>query len=231
MNDLNLVVIGVIAGGITGLSGVLIGGFTLFFATKVGHKHSKKHATASSLITLAYIALLVLCLSLLIAAFLDTLSLENIQAIIIAMPLLVILLGLLFVRRYFWHTPLIALAHHKKHVAKQLSRQNALAQPLLTALSLIYASGLIVLANIVLLALLGMLSASSALFWSVPYTIGLITPLYILTALLSSKTSVAQLLKWQDTTKGTSYLYIGLWCIFLAWLVLYYAIVNGAYLI
>ncbi len=231
MNDFNLVVIGVIAGGITGLSGVLVGGFTLFFAAKIGHKQSKKHATASSLITLAYIAVLVLCLSLFIAVFFDALSIENTQAISIAMPLLAILLGLLFVRRYFWHAPLVVLTHHKKHVAKQLRRQHALAQPLLTAVSLIYASGLMILANIVLLALLGMLSASSALYWSVPYAIGLVTPLYILTASLSGKTNAAQLLKWQDGTKGTSYLYIGLWCIFLAWLVLYYVIVNGAYLI
>lgn len=230
MNDVNLIVIGVIAGAITGLSGMLIGSFTMFFATKNSHKQSPKKATISSLISLGYLALYVLCIGLGVALFFDTISFENLQAVSIAMPLLAITLGLLFVRRYFWHTPLVHITHHKKHLAKRLKQQHSVAQPMLIAATLFYASAPIVLANIVLLALLGLISGSSALYWSVAFTIGFITPLYIVIALLNNKTNAAQLLKWQDSTQGTSFLYVGLWCIFLAWLVLYYVIVNGAYL-
>ncbi len=230
MNEFNLVVIGAIAGAISGLSGLLVGSFTMFFATKNGHTQSPNKATVSSLISLGYLALYIVSISLVIALFFDTISLDNLQAVSVAMPLLAILLGLLLVRRYFWHTPLVHMTHHKKYFTRHLKQQHSLAQPMLIAAALLYASAPIVMANIVLLALLGVISGGSALYWSIAYTIGFIAPLYIIVALLNNKTNAAQLLKWHDSTQGTSFLYVGLWCIFLAWLVLYYVIVSGAYL-
>ena len=226
MNELNAIVVGFIAGSITGLSSILTGGFTMFFTAKAGHKNSTKHATAISLVVLLYLALMVLCLSLLVSLFIDALSIDTLQAFSIAMPILGSIAGLVLIRRYFWHSPLIAIKHHVLYSKKQIKRQHLLAQPLLTASALLYAASPIILINIILIGLLAVLSGVSALYWSVAYTIGLLTPLYVMTAMLANNVKVAKLLHWQDSTKCTSFLYIGLWCVFLAWLVLYYVIVS-----
>lgn len=228
MNEYSFMIIGFIIGLVSGMTTVLISGYTSYITHKFGHKVTSSHVTSYALSTLVYMLMLILLITLLVSLVIESLNIEYQQALIIVIPVIAIMCGIGYIRRYFWHQPIVKLQHHKLFATKHLHRPSSLLQPFLVATALLYAASPVILLQAGLLSLLSSLYETPAIFWGMFFAVGVITPLYVVATLLITKTKASQIVSWVQKTKGTMSLYAGLCLVLLSWIVLYAAIYQGS---
>ena len=227
MNPLSIVLLGFIVGISLGLSAPIIGTFTTYVVSKLGKKTSLNATAGLGIVTLFYVAMLVILASFTISYVVELLSIDYQEALLISAPIVTIVVGISLIRRYFWHEPLVKLQHTKKYAWYQSVKSTRLLQPLYVAIALLYTVLPAFIVSVLSLSLLTLLLDELPLFWVVSFAIGIITPIYAILALLSTKTKASKIILWMNKTKATMYLYNGFLLTLLAWLVLYTTIQKG----
>ena len=230
MNELSMMGIGLVMGAVIGLNGTFIGAYTALLTTKFGNQKSLNHITGIGFVVLFYLVMLLLIGSLLLALCIETLAGHYQQALLVATPVVAVTYGCILVRRYFWHASVAASSsHHKKTVHRHATKYNGVLQPLVVAATMLYAISPLLVTAMLLLSLISITLDILPFFWSAFFTLGIITPLYIVLALLVTGTKASHIITWKNHTKATMYLYSGFSIIILAWITLYAVITHGAF--
>lgn len=227
MNDSGLMLIGLMLGLTIGMSASSIGTYTSLITSQLGFKKAQWEVITLAMLVLLYVLMIVMIASLIIASVVTSLSESYLDAMYIAAPIIGIVVGLVYVRQYFWRHPIVRITHHKAAAHKHTTKYSGPLQPLLVAATLLYVTGPPILLSIILLTLLAVLSDAAMVPWSVSLALGIIIPLYGTLSLIASKTKVSRILAWKESVKATMALYSGLAIILLSWLVLYAATLQG----
>jgi hypothetical protein len=210
-----------------GLSGALIGTFTTYITSKIGKKTSSNTVAGVGLLTLFYLTMLVVIIAIVLTTLVESLTVSYQQALLVTVPTVAIMISFSFIRRYFWHEPLLKMDHPKQLALHNSIKSTSLLQPLLLAGTLLYLVLPVLVVSILSLSLISLVLGELSVFWILPFAIGFITPLYGILALLSTKTKASKVLLWKDKTKATMYLYCGFSLLVLSWIVLYTTIMQG----
>lgn len=227
MSTSALVVFGLLIGVFIGMNSSLIGTFSTYITSKIGTRSSSNSIAATGLLTLLYLAMILIIVSFVIAAFVESLSIEYQQALLVAAPIVAVMLAISLIRRYFWHEPLVKIEHPKQTALWFSTKSSTILQPLFVAMTLLYIVLPIFMVATVLFSLISILLNELPLFWVISFAIGFIAPLYAILALLATKTKASKIVLWKDKTKATMYLYCGFALLLLAWIVLLITIQQG----
>lgn len=227
MSVYSILLLGFIVGMSLGISAPIIGTFTTYISSKLGKRTSSNTIAGIGLLTLLYLAMLVVLASFAISYIVELVSYDYQVALLVSVPIVAIVLGLSLVRRYFWHEPIVKLQHTKDFAWYQSVKSTRILQPLYVAVALLYTILPTFVIAVLSLDLLTLLMNELSLFWVIPLAVGIITPIYAILALLSTNTKASKIILWMNKTKATMYLYNGFLLILLAWLVLYTTIQKG----
>ncbi len=227
MNDSSLMLIGLMIGLTIGMSASSVGTYTSMMTSLLGHKKAQWEVITLAMLVLFYIFMLVIIASLTLATIITFFSPSYLDAMYIAGPIIGIIVGLVYVRHYFWDHPIVRITHHKTAAHKHTTKYSGYLQPLVVAATLLYVTGLPIIVSMLLLTLLAQLSGGSMITWSISLAFGIIVPLYGVLSLVASKTKVSRVIAWKESVKTTMALYSGLAIILLSWFVLYAALIQG----
>jgi hypothetical protein len=223
MSSASLAAIGLVAGLLVGMNPVLISAFTTFISSFIGRKASNTKYTLAGVLFIAYFVLFILFFSVGFASFVIYLSPEYRQSIALSISLLSIIVGVVLIRRYFYSEPLITPPQDVTEALHSLTTKktgilNIIALTMVVTYATLPTIGIV----IAIMAVMGSLLGPSSLVWSIPFIVGLITPIYIILAMLSNKTKPSAILAWKEKSKPVMRLYNGLTIVALAWLLLFF---------
>jgi MFS family permease len=222
MSLLSIAIIGLSSGLILGFQPVLISSFTAYLTSMKGRGSSNNRYTLAGFGFIFYLGLFIVFFSTLFSVFLDALTPSYQQAISLIIVAGAILLGLSLIRRYFWVEPVIT---PPKHLTDALHSKSTKKTGVVNIMSLSLISAYAVLPGIgitiALLAVLGAEIGPGSIVWAAPFVLGLLTPIYVLLAMISGNTKPSAIISWKEQHKAAMRLYNGLTLIFLAWFVLY----------
>jgi hypothetical protein len=229
MSFIWLATTGLFAGLLIGLNPVLISSFNAYITALIGRGVSNKRYTIAGLLFIAYFSLFTLFFGLGFSNFISYLGSDIKISIALIFSMLGILQAGLLIRRYFYPEPVIIPPKNVSNILHQYTTKkrgplNLIGLSLILAYATLPTIGL----AIALMSVLGSLTGSMSLVWQIPFCIGLITPIYIVLALLSSHTRPSAILTWKEKSKAVMRLYSGLAILALAWMILY-TIINGGF--
>lgn len=219
---------GLFAGLLVGLNPVLISSFNAYLTALIGRRVSNNRYTIAGLLFIAYFSLFTLFFGLGFSNFIGYLSSDIKFAIVLIFSVLGIVQASLLIRRYFYPEPVIIPPKNvinilHSYTTKKRGPLNLMGLSLILAYATLPTIGL----AIALMSALGSLTDSLSLVWQIPFCVGLITPIYIVLALISSHTRPSAILAWKEKSKGVMRLYSGLAILALAWMILYTIISGG----
>jgi len=222
MNPLVFAVTGFVAGLLVGMNPVLISTFTSYISSMIGRKTSNGRYTLAGFIFILYFVLFVVFFATALGTFVVYLSKDYQLSFALVVAMFSIGSGILLIRRYFWHEPIVV---PPKEVTSALNdratKKQGIGNLIMLTIVVVYSTLPTVGAAIAIMASIGVLIGPNSLVWSIPFAIGLITPIYGILALLSNGTRVSAIVQWKENTKSTMRLYSGLTIIAIAWLLLY----------
>lgn len=217
-----LAITGLIAGLLIGMNPVLISSFTAYISAMIGRRTTNARYTTAGLLFIGYFVLFILFFSAGFASFISYLQLSDQLGIALAISLISIGFGLANIRRYFYKEPLVKPPKNVTDAIHERStKKRGLVNLMALSMVVVYATLPSIGMAVAVMAVLGALLGPSSLVWGVPFIFGLITPIYIILALLSDKTRPSAIMAWKEKSKPIMRLYGGLTLVALAWLLLY----------
>lgn len=221
MTPIALAVSGFMAGLLLGTNPTLISSFTAFIASMLGRKTPNSRLVTAGFLFLLYFTLFLMFFSVAFTSIFISLNIDYQQTVLLLTAIVGVGVGVSLIRRYFWHEDVIKPPLHvRQAIHDKTTKGRGIINLISLALVVAYATLPTIGVAIVLFSGIGLTVGSNAMVWSVPFGIGLITPIYAMLALLSNKTKPSAILAWKEKTKSTMRLYNGLTLIALAWLLL-----------
>lgn len=229
MTPYGLGLLGLVTGLLIGANPVLISAFVAYIKSMIGRGVSNGRYTMAGFLFMLYLGLFVLFFATVVTTFLLWLSPAYQFTLIITICFLAVIFGASLIRRYFWQEPLIkppknveSILHDK--TTKQKGLLNVMALALITA----YATVPVLATVVLIMSGFSVVLGPSTFVWGLPFAVGLITPIYVVLAMLSSGTKPSVIIAWKESTKGTLRLYNGLAIIAISWLLLVLLAAEGA---
>lgn len=227
MSILSFAMLSYILGLLLGFNPVLLSTFMSYINSLIGRRYKTGHINLAGFAFIAWFGLLVFVASILAAFIFSRVGNDYLIASVIAFGIIGVVIGVIQIRHYFWAEPIIKppkditiLLHDK--TTKKDSALNTSLVALLCAMVVIPTIGI----NIILLSLADIILGQTS-YWMIMFTIGLITPIYGVLAMLGSGTKPSAIVSWKEKNKAAMRLYGGLTTIFIAWLTIY-LVINKA---
>lgn len=222
MSITSLAIVAFISGLLLGLNPIMINAMNNFISSRIGHGVSNSRFTFMGFVLIVYIFIFSVFIGALVASLINNLSIDTLQSLTLASCLLTIIVGLVMIKGYFFKNTRIYLP---KEVISKLHKVTIKRRGIINILylaSLIVFSLLIVfIAAVVCFSIAGIFIETNPIYWLIPFSLGFITPIYAVLALLSDSTKPSAINSWASNSKPIIQLYGGLTLISIAWLVLY----------
>jgi hypothetical protein len=217
-----LAAIGFTAGLLIGMNPVLISSFLAYITSLIGRGSSNKKYTLAGFIFIFYFVIFIVFFSTAFASFVSFFNADYQLSIALVTTLFAIAVGIMLIRRYFYPGPAIKPPQNVTTALHDSTTKNTgLLNIMGLAMVVVYATLPTIGIVVALMSILGVIVGPSSLVWNIPFTLGLVTPIYVVLAMLSNKTKPSAILAWKEKTKPTMRLYNGLVLIALAWTLLY----------
>lgn len=227
MGGLNIFTLVLITGLVTSLNPVSISVYSALLSGMRGKSRARIKTELSAIFYLLFYFLLVFIVGAALLAVFSAINFKPLTIFSLISAILAIIIGLSFIRRYFWHLNRINAPRRvvKNFHIRTMKQNHILSSSVLgisSAIATLPSNGgiLLCLASILVLA-----GTTSNIWYMFVFTFCLILPLFLIFVSTQSGIKITAILKWKESNKNVMYLTIGLVNILLAWILL--LILNG----
>lgn len=222
MSQVSLAIIGLIAGLIFGLNPTLISIISVYVASMIGRQTKNQQIALNGLLYLTIFATFVLFVASLSTTILTSLSPLYSDSTNLIIAVIGTIIGTNLIRWYFWPKKIIPISANTKTILHiRTTKKSGPYNNLILAIISLYATLSTLGIAILLLSSYSVVLGPTAIVWGLPFSIGLILPMYCVIALILHGTKASAIIAWKEKSKNTIRLYSGLFLIALSWLLLF----------
>jgi hypothetical protein len=227
MSPIEYAIIGYITGFLLGFNPILISVFSSFITSMIGKKYNVLSINFTGFTFLAWFGLLVIATSNIAYYIFNGLSYDYLIACTVVFGLIGVVVGILQIRRYFWQDSIIKPS---KDITSLVHSTTTKRSGLLNSFVIVLLCFILVIPTIgivILMLSLGEVILGHSSYWAILFTIGLLTPIYAILAMLGSGYKPSAIIAWKENHKDAMRLYSGLTAIVIVWIVLYLTVYGA----